>query len=77
VVDRPDIRRGADLGVQLPAGTAEGAGLSARWDTRHGQALLLSHPAGGGVIASAATGGLLQAWLVSFVAPSSTPGAVH
>ena len=66
-----------DLGVRLPAGTAQGAGLSARWDTRHGHALLLSHPACGGVIASVATGGLLQAWLVSFVAPGSTPGAAH
>jgi hypothetical protein len=61
-----------DLGVRLPAGTAQGAGLSARWDTRHGRALLLGHPPNSG------TGGSsLQAWLVSFVAPGVEPGAAH
>jgi hypothetical protein len=61
-----------ELGVRLPAGTAQAAGLSARWDTRHGYALLLSYPPNTG------TGGSsLQAWLVSFVAPGSTPGATH
>jgi hypothetical protein len=60
-----------DLGVRLPAGVAQGAGLSARWDTPQGHALLLSYPPNSG------TGGAsLQAWLVSF-APSSTPGATH
>jgi len=62
-----------DLGVRLPAGTAQGAaGLSARWDTRHGYALLLAHASNSG------TGGAsLQAWLVSFLPPSSTPGVAH
>ena len=61
-----------DLGVRLPAGAAQSAGLSARWDMRHGRALLLSHPPNSG------TGGSsLQAWLVSFVAPGSMPGAAH
>ena len=61
-----------DLGVRLPASTGQGAGLAARWDTRHGHALLLAHPSNGG------TGGTaLQAWLVSFPAPSSTLGASH
>jgi hypothetical protein len=59
-----------DLGVRLPAGTGQGAGLAIRWDTRHGYALLLSQPSNAG------TGGLsLQAWLVSFPQPSSTLGA--
>jgi len=61
-----------DLGVRLPPGTAQGAGLSARWDTRHGYALLLSRPPN-----TAIGGSSLQAWLVSFVAPSSTPGAAR
>ena len=69
---RPTRATGAthDLGVRLPASTGQGAGLAARWDTRHGYALLLAHPSNGG------TGGTaLQAWLVSFPAPSSTLGA--
>ncbi|MDQ6674415.1 MAG: hypothetical protein M3069_27400, partial [Chloroflexota bacterium] len=61
-----------DLGVRLPASTGQGAGLAARWDTRHGRALLLAHPSNGG------TGGTaLQIWLVSFAEPSSTLGATH
>ncbi|HEY8742397.1 MAG TPA: PEGA domain-containing protein, partial [Chloroflexota bacterium] len=32
-----------DLGVRLPAATAQGAGVAARWDARHGNALLLAH----------------------------------
>jgi len=66
-----------DLGVRLPAGTAQGTGLSGRWDTRHGNALLLSRPSAGGTIGASASGGPLQAWLVSFVSPSSTAGAAH
>jgi hypothetical protein len=62
-----------DLGVRLPAGTPPGvAGLSARWDTRHGYALLMTHPSNSG------TGGAsLQAWLVSFLPPSSAASAAH
>jgi PEGA domain len=65
-----------DLGVRLPAGIAQGmTGLSARWDARHGSALLLARAPGGGTSAAAAGGGPLQAWLVSFVS-SSSPSAV-
>ena len=67
-----------DLGVRLPPGTAQGAaGLSARWDTRHGNALLLAHPSTGGTLGASASGGPLQAWLVSFVSPRPTAGAAH
>ncbi|MGI9146159.1 MAG: hypothetical protein ACR2IK_06400 [Chloroflexota bacterium] len=67
-----------DLGVRLPTGTAHGAtGLSARWDTRHGNVLLLAGPPGGGTSGANPGRGPLQAWLVSFVAPSSPPGATH
>ncbi len=61
-----------DLGVRLPAGTGQGTGLAARWDVNHGSALLLSHPSNG-----AGDSASLQAWLVSFVSPSSTAGATH
>ncbi len=61
-----------DLGVRLAASTGRGAGLAARWDTRHGRALLLAHPSTGG------TGGTaLQVWLVSFPVPNSTLGTSH
>ncbi|MGI9149250.1 MAG: PEGA domain-containing protein [Chloroflexota bacterium] len=61
-----------DLGVRLPTSTGQGTGLAARWDTRHGNALLLARPSNNG------TGGAsLQAWLVSFVSPSSAAGASH
>jgi len=66
-----------DLGVRLPTGTAQGVGVSARWDTRHGYALLLAHPSASGTFGASVGGGPLQAWLVSFVAPSTTAGAVH
>ncbi|MDQ6672965.1 MAG: PEGA domain-containing protein, partial [Chloroflexota bacterium] len=67
-----------DLGVRLPAGTAQGtAGLSVRWDARHGYALLLAHVPDGGTSAASASGGPLQAWLVTFVAPSAQPGLAH
>ena len=67
-----------DLGVRLPTGTAQGAtGLSARWDTRHGNALLLAGPPSGGTSGANPGRGPLQAWLVSFVSPSSPPGATH
>ena len=62
-----------DLGVRLPASTGQGAGLAARWDTRHGYALLLAHPSNGG------TGWRLHSrpgWCLS-PAPSSTLGASH
>jgi hypothetical protein len=58
-----------DLGVRLPAGTGQGLGLSARWDTRHGRALVLARPSATGAVGNAASGPL-QAWLVSFVSPS-------
>jgi hypothetical protein len=67
-----------DLGVRLPAGTAPGtSGLSARWDARHGFALLLAHAPGGGSSEASAGDGPLQAWLVSFVSASAQPGASH
>ena len=59
-----------DLGVRLPAGTGHGLGLSARWDARHGHALVLARPSTGGAVGTAASGPL-QAWLVSFVSPSA------
>jgi hypothetical protein len=68
----PDSGVVQDLGVRLPAGTAQGAGLSARWDARHGSALLLIHPSN-----SPATSAALQAWLVSFVRPSPSLGVAH
>jgi len=55
-----------DVGVRLPAGTGQGTGLAVRWDTSHGDALLLGHPSNGGIDDAS-----LQAWLVSFVPPSS------
>jgi hypothetical protein len=59
-----------DLSVRLPAGTAQGtAGLSARWDARHGRALLLAHTPDGATFNVG--GDPLQAWLVSFVAPKA------
>jgi hypothetical protein len=58
------------LGVRLPAGTGQGLGLSARWDTRHGRALVLARPSTGGAVGNAASGAL-QASLVSFVSPSA------
>jgi hypothetical protein len=60
-----------DLGVRLPAGTGQGLGLSARWDTRHGRALVLARPSVAGTVGNGASGGALQAWLVSFVSPSA------
>jgi hypothetical protein len=67
-----------DLGVRLPAGTAQGTtGLSVRWDARHGYALLLAHSPHGGTVAASAGGGPLRAWLVSFVTTSAQPGAAH
>jgi hypothetical protein len=67
-----------DLGVRLPAGTAQGTGgLAVRWDTRHGLALLLAHASGGGSSGAGAGGGPLQAWLVSFVSPNLQPVQAH
>jgi hypothetical protein len=65
-----------DLGVRLPAGTGQGLGLSARWDIRHGHALVLARPSTAGAAGSTASSGPLQAWLVSFVSPSAA-GAAH
>jgi hypothetical protein len=62
-----------DLGVRLPAGTAQGAGLSARWDRDRGRALLLTHPSNNGTASTAS----LRAWLVSFPALSSAAPAAH
>jgi hypothetical protein len=61
-----------DLGVRLPATTGHGAGLAARWDTRRGRALLLAHPAKVGT-----SGTSLQAWMVSFVWPTTAAGATR
>ncbi len=64
-----------DLGVRLPAGTAQGGtGLSVRWDARHGRALLLAHAPDAALADTRAAGIPLQAWLVSFVAPGTQPG---
>jgi hypothetical protein len=59
-----------DLGVRPPAGTGQGLGLSARWDAGHGRALVLARPSTGAA-GSTASGGPLQAWLVSFMPPSA------
>ena len=67
-----------DVGVRLPTGTAQGTtGLSARWDARHGSALLLARAPGGGTSAARAGRGPLQAWLVSFVSSSSPSAMAH
>jgi hypothetical protein len=67
-----------DLGVRLPTGTAQGtSGLSARWDARHGYALLLANAPGGGWSGANAGGAPLQAWLVSFVSPNARPVPAH
>jgi hypothetical protein len=74
----PASRAVHDLGVRLPAVTAQGTtGLSVRWDARHGDALLLAHAPGGGPSAASAGGGPVQAWLVSFVSASAQPGPAH
>ena len=63
-----------DVGVRLPAGTARGTtGLSARWDARHGTALLLARASSESRTSGAGAGGPLQAWLVSFVSPNAQP----
>ena len=67
-----------DLGVRLPLGTAQGtpgcpvAGIRAM-ATR---CCSPTRPTGG-TLGASASGGPLQAWLVSFVSPSSTAGAAH
>ena len=61
-----------DLGVSLPATVAQGAGVAARWDARHGRALLLTRSPN-----ATAAGTSLQAWLVSFVSPSSQSAAAR
>ncbi|MDQ6673823.1 MAG: PEGA domain-containing protein [Chloroflexota bacterium] len=67
-----------DMGVRLPAGTAQGiGGLSARWDARHGFALLLAHVSADGTFGASAGRSPLQAWLVSFVSASAQPGPAH
>jgi hypothetical protein len=63
-----------DLGVRLPGTIAQGmSNLSARWDARHGNALLLGSAATGGTFELGA--GPLQAWLVSFVLSGSPSAA--
>jgi hypothetical protein len=57
-----------DLDGRLPAGTGEGAGLAARWDTEHGRALLLTR-ASNAVTTTSVKPGPLTIWLVSFIAP--------
>ncbi len=67
-----------DLGVRLSAGTAQGTTrLSARWDARHGSALLLARAPDSGSSGARAGGGPLQAWLVSFVSSSSPSAMAH
>jgi hypothetical protein len=65
-----DVSIGAvhDTGAVIPSDTVQGTGLSARWDIEHGRALLLTRPASGNT--AQATAGL-QAWLVSFLSPST------
>jgi hypothetical protein len=52
-----------DTGAEFPPGTAQGAGLGARWDVAHGRALLVTR---------AGSTPDLQAWLVSFLPTSGT-----
>jgi hypothetical protein len=56
-----------DLDARLPAGTGEGMGLAARWDTERGRALLLTR-ASNAMTTSSVKPGPLTIWLVSFVA---------
>ena len=57
-----------DLDAHLPAGTGEGTGLAARWDTERGRALLLTRAANA-VTTTSVKPGPLTIWLVSFIAP--------
>jgi hypothetical protein len=52
---------------RLPAGTGEGTGLAARWDTERGRALLLTR-APNAVTTTSVKPGPLTIWLVSFIA---------
>jgi hypothetical protein len=57
-----------DLDAHLPAGTGEGTGLAARWDTERGRALLATR-APNAAITTSVRPGPLAIWLVSFTAP--------
>jgi hypothetical protein len=63
----------SDLGVRLGVGGAQETGLTARWDTRHGYALLLARAPAGGTTRSPADPDPIRAWLVSFAAPPVQP----
>jgi len=74
----PTAGEARDLGVRLPASVAQGAiGLSARWDLRHGRALLLARASTSGTRGASAGRGPLLAWLVSFTSSNSPSGAAH
>jgi len=62
-----------DTGVRLPAGTGQGSGLAARWDTVHGYAALATRATASTIGTTSGMSGALQAWLVSF-APNSSKG---
>ena len=62
-----------DTGVRLPAGTGQGSGLAARWDTVHGYAALTTRATASTIGTTSGMSGALQAWLVSF-APNSNKG---
>ena len=55
-----------DTGVRLAAGTGQGSGLAARWDTVHGYAALTTRATASTIGTTSGMSGALQAWLVSF-----------
>ncbi|MBV9602309.1 MAG: PEGA domain-containing protein [Chloroflexi bacterium] len=62
-----------DLGVRVSAGSMQAsAGLSVRWDTHDGSALLLAHTQGPSLSTADPTSAPLQVYLVSFVARDSS-----
>jgi hypothetical protein len=64
-----------DLGVRVSTGPIQASpGLSVRWDTHAGYALLLARTQGAAVSTADPTGAALQVYLVSFVAPGSNTG---
>jgi hypothetical protein len=64
-----------DLGVRVSTGPIQrSSGLSVRWDTHDGYALLLAHSQGAAVSTADPTSARLQVYLVSFVAHDSSAG---
>jgi PEGA domain len=61
----------ADLGVRLPTTVGRGAVPLVRWDLEHGHALVLTPVST--ATSRGTDGGGLQAWLVSFASPASSP----